>query len=522
MSAEATLLEAPTLRAWFGGALRLLETHRDALDALNVFPVADSDTGTNLALTIGEAVSAVASVPHDASAARVGAALARGALVGARGNSGVIVGQYLGAVLRHVASHGAADPAQALAVGADAAYRAVDRPVEGTVLTVARAVADGARAAVVVDPVQVLVAGCAAGWSALDRTPAQLGALGRAGVVDAGGLGLLLVLDGLLHALGVDGDDRAEAVLAPGRRPAAPTDGCAVDDPSQDGPDAGGEFEVMFVVAPDATTHGVPGPGAPGGQDGVAGALTAALRPLGGSLAVVGAGDLWQAHVHTDRPLDVVQVPVPAGTTRSQVRVRHLATQAGGRRSRRPLGLVAVTSAVGLVPDLARAGAVVVVVEPGRAPGPELARAVADTGSGHVLVLSCVALGPDAGGGTRQRAHVDVVDGLVETQLVSGSATLASLDPDLGDAALLGLVWDAVHRVRSARTDARPGAASEAARELLTDGTELMTVLVGAGVAVEAADGVVAAVREVAAVHGVEVVVHLGAVLGDGLMLGAE
>ncbi|HWS57635.1 MAG TPA: hypothetical protein VN257_03780, partial [Actinotalea sp.] len=278
-------------------------------------------------------------------------------------------------------------------------------------------------------------------------------------------------------------------------------------------------------------------------EDQVAARLSADLSALGESVAVVGGDGLWQAHVHTDRPLEVLALAAPSGTRTGQVRIRHLATQAGVHGAhRRTLGLVTVTGASGLVPDLARAGAVVVLVPPGDRVGPQLARAVDDTGSGHVLVLvvgdlpetalPSTALPDGAAAGARPgRAGVDAVAGLGEVHLVTGAATFASLDPSLGDAALLGLVVDAVSRVRAAHVELADGGADvgapgqagrvlTAARDLLTPRTTLLTVLTGTATP----PGPLAELRDgLAASHpAVDLVVLDGVLPGAQVGLGAE
>lgn len=536
MTDGPVVLTAPVLRAWLAGARERLETHRAGLDALNVFPVADSDTGTNLSLTLAEAAAAIEALPADASAARVGLALARGALVGARGNSGVIVSQYLGALLRHGGSP-PDGPAGALEAAADAAYAAVARPVEGTVLTIGREVALGARTAAdagVTEVTGLVSAGLAAGYAGLERTPQMLATLHRAGVVDAGALGLLVVLDALLVALGGATHDRAAGVLAAGseRWTGAASSGAPGQGAASDVCGDGGEFEVMYLVT---------GTGAGTGDAPDVGAdLSAALSAWGESVAVVGGEGLWQAHVHTDRPLDVLALAPPAATRSGQFRIRHLATQAGVHGPhRRALGLVAVTGAVGLVPDLARAGAVVVLVPPGELVGPELGRAVEDTGAGYVLVLAVGDLPPTAlpdGAGALARtgrSGVDVVAGLTEVQLVAGAATFTSLDPALGDAALLGLVWDAVSGVRSVvlpgpltvdgadvGAEGQGGPVLAAALDLLSATDGLLTVLTGAGTEPGQVRALVAGLA--AARPGLDVVVLDGVLPGDGVVLGAE
>lgn len=494
--AATAMLDATLLRAWADGAVQALADHRAELDALNVFPVADSDTGTNLYLTLREGRQALVAGGEPGGAR----AFARGALVGARGNSGVIVSQYLGELLRALPAGPltGAGVTEALRSATDAAYAAVARPVEGTVLTVARAVAEGARDACG-GPADVLAAALAAGYVALERTPAQLAPLRVSGVLDAGGWGLLLVLGALAEALGVRAPVLARtggAIRGGGRRAvAAPHDGAArhpddvahgsscpeQPDDDQDVVDAacphdaaGGAFEVMYVVA---------APAAEGRDDTVARRLREALAEVGDSVAVVGGDGLLQAHVHTDSPLAAVASADVAGMRATQVRVRHIARQAGVHGPHTPaLGVVAVTGAVGLTADLARAGAVVVLVLPGEQAGPELERAVDDTGAATVLVLAAdglVAAAPE-------RAGARTCDRLSEVQVVVGAATFATLaSTGAGAEALAAHVQAAVDGVRTAVADVGAGGDAgpvlAAARSLVTDRTALLTVLVPQG-----------------------------------------
>ncbi len=498
VQAAVEALDATVLRAWADRAVRSLDAHRAELDELNVFPVADSDTGTNLYLTLREGLDALArDGAREDEAARD---FARGALVGARGNSGVIVSQYLGALLRGLpggAVHGP-ELAQALCTATDAAYLAVAHPVEGTVLSVARSVGEGAAAAAErgLAPAGVLEAAVDAGYQALSRTATQLDALREAGVLDAGAWGLLLVLDALAEVL--HGDDRARAerpVPAMPERHSCVADGLA-----------GGEFEVMYVVV--ERTAG------DSGDVGVA--LREALSDVGESVAVVGGDGLWQAHVHTGVPLAAVAAADAVGGRATQVRVRHLASQSGVHGVHRPaLGLVAVTGSPALTADLARAGAVVVLVAAGEIAGPEVERAVDDTGAGRVLLLAVDGLlhAPVA-------RDVRAVDGLSEAQVVAGAATLASLDPTLGDVRLAEDVLAAVAAVRTAEVPdgAAPDAASALARELLAQPCGLLTVLTAAATPGPVVDALLA----VAAERGVEAIVLPTGAAGAQVVLGAE
>src|SRR2546430_3706768 len=182
------------------GSLAWLTINRDEVDALNVFPVPDGDTGTNMLLTLQSAVEDIRGLDEPDLSAMAKRA-SHGALMGARGNSGVILSQIFRGFSVGIGSHAAVDAtglARAFREGPDGASRAVVRPTEGTILTVAREAAAGAeaKAAQTNDLTQVVRAACEAAATAVERTPEQLPILKQAGVIDAGGFGLQLVLGG--------------------------------------------------------------------------------------------------------------------------------------------------------------------------------------------------------------------------------------------------------------------------------------------------------------------------------------
>ena len=211
-------LDAPAVRRWSIAAADALAEHQAEIDELNVFPVPDGDTGTNLALTLRAACDALAA---DAATTAADAlrTLARGAVLGARGNSGVIISQILRGFADAVDGSVCDAPGlqAALRQAADHAYAAVAEPLEGTILTVARAAADAAATAPATALGDVIKAAVAGASDALDRTTEQLPALARAGVVDAGGRGLVVLLDSLAGVV-----TGVRAVLGPPRRSARP------------------------------------------------------------------------------------------------------------------------------------------------------------------------------------------------------------------------------------------------------------------------------------------------------------
>ncbi|GAB4501925.1 MAG: DAK2 domain-containing protein [Anaerolineales bacterium] len=183
--------------------LTWLRTNQQTVNALNVFPVPDGDTGTNMLLTMQSAYNEIANLGHR-SAGQMAAAVAQGALMGARGNSGVILSQLWRGFARGLHGHetiDAATLARAFAEARDTAYKGVVRPVEGTILTVSKDIAAAAESAVTDDPLEMLRIVVAAADKSVERTPEFLPILKQAGVVDSGGKGLFFILEGMLRHL---------------------------------------------------------------------------------------------------------------------------------------------------------------------------------------------------------------------------------------------------------------------------------------------------------------------------------
>jgi len=304
-------LTADDLRAVIEGYADALAAHRESINRLNVYPVPDGDTGTNMALTLKSVVEELADAGPDMDATCT--AVAHGSLMGARGNSGVILCQILrglSAVFKEAGTIDSASIADALDAASAAAYGAVGRPVEGTILTVARVAAESGRAAADsgADLLGVLEAARAGGGEALAETPEMLPVLKEAGVVDAGGTGLLLLLDVALNR--VDGravpepDDDLEGASAEFLQ--------AFEAAHGDGSHGGGlaslRYEVMyFLEAPDESI--------PGFKD--------MWATLGDSIVVVGGDGLWNCHIHTDDIGPAVEAGIDVGKPRG-IRVTDL------------------------------------------------------------------------------------------------------------------------------------------------------------------------------------------------------
>ena len=290
-----------------------LRTHRELINRLNVYPVPDGDTGTNMALTM----ESVASELDGLEAPDLGAtcqAIAHGSLMGARGNSGVILSQLLRGLSDGLNTPegrpGARDLAGALVTADLLARDAVQRPVEGTILTVARGAAEGANVAADRGGSLVVVAEAARAGAAeaLALTPTLLPVLEQAGVVDAGGTGFLLLFDALLTVL----DDRP--MPEPSELPAVHAGGGAglhggsVSDDEAYAALAGLRYEVMYLL--EAADETIP-------------AFKEVWAGLGDSIVVVGGDGLWNCHIHTDEVGPAIEASLDAGRPRS-IRVTDL------------------------------------------------------------------------------------------------------------------------------------------------------------------------------------------------------
>ena len=196
-------IDGPALKNLASAALTWLRTNHEIVNALNVFPVPDGDTGTNMVLTMQSAFDEIENSPEK-HAGNLANDLAQGALMGARGNSGVILSQIWRGFARGVEGHEIIDGltfANALALARDTAYKGVVRPVEGTILTVAKDMASAAEAALeeTEDPIQLLEIVVEEAAASVERTPELLDVLKDAGVVDSGGKGLFFLIEGMLR-----------------------------------------------------------------------------------------------------------------------------------------------------------------------------------------------------------------------------------------------------------------------------------------------------------------------------------
>ncbi|MGW0751765.1 DAK2 domain-containing protein [Streptomyces sp. NPDC002587] len=418
-------LDAEAVRTWSSLALAALGRAREDIDAINVYPVADADTGTNLYLTAESAARALAAAFEDEAHAAAGTSLARavrafahGALVGARGNSGTILAQLLRGVADVLGDEPAGrEPgrllAEALTRAAQEAYAAVAHPVEGTMLTVAAAAARAAEhAAGQASGTAADVAGAAydAARAALVETPGQLAVLGRAGVVDAGGCGLVAVLGALWQALS-GREPAAEPVRGRAVPVPQPPEPCAQE---QDGP----AYEVIYLLE---------------ASDAAVAELRARLDGLGDSLVVVGGDGLWNVHVHVDDPGAAVEAGVVAGRP-YRIRITHFGDERRrGRGERAQRAVVAVVPGEGLAVLCGEAGATTVLVPPGEVPAvAELVDAVRRAHAREVVLLPGGAELRAVAAAAAEQARADGVRvAVIPTRsAVQGLAALAVHDPD--------------------------------------------------------------------------------------------
>lgn len=544
------VLDADVVLSWSRSALRALGDAREEIDAINVFPVADSDTGTNLYLTFEAACAAVADAPSG-SLSEVFDALARGAFLGARGNSGTILAQLLRGFAGVLAADDATHDdglvfAAALRAGVDSAYAAVGEPIEGTMLTVARAAADAAYASTGSDGpaglVAVAAAAAIAARAALDATPGQLDVLRRAGVVDAGGMGVVVLLDAVEAVLTGRWAPQHGSALPVVDPAAYAAFGDTISGPSTAAP----AYEVMYLLDAPA--------------DQVA-ELRVTLARLGDSVVVGGGAGEWNVHVHARDAGAAIEAGVARGAVR-RVSVTYLDTHTapavdrptGGAPGRRR-HIVAVAAGTGIAALYEPAGATVLRIDGDHRPtGADLAAALGDHDADEFIVLPnhrdllpvAEAAAAELRGVGRR---VAVIPSVAQVQ---GMAALAVHEPARSfDADVVAMTTAAGHARHGAVTVAESDGMTSAGRcfagdvlgvvdgdfavigsdpvavavdvvdRMLAPGGELVTVVVGVDDAAKAMATAVAATVE--REHPlVDVVVHDGGQPRYPLLLGVE
>jgi DAK2 domain fusion protein YloV len=361
-----------------------LSEHQEEVNNLNVFPVPDGDTGTNMLLTLQSAVEDIKESPA-AEVGKIARIAAHGSLMGARGNSGVILSQIFRGFANAVQGKSALTPAElgvAFEEAANAAYRAVIKPTEGTILTVAREAGRAAVAAgreVGASRVDVIRAAAEGAKQAVDRTPSQLRILREAGVVDAGGYGLQIMLEGMLRSFEAESSGETPARVVGSPSVAVPA--------SLDLPEEGWGYCTEFLIV---------------GKELEADRIRDEIAALGNSVLVVGDAELIKVHVHTDDPSRVINLAsshgrlerLSVGDMSSQH--RRIREEAGGPSlAAKPaarangLGLVAIVAGEGLV-EIFRSLGVDVIVEGGQTNNPstqDMLRAVEQAPYERILLL---------------------------------------------------------------------------------------------------------------------------------------
>lgn len=416
------------------GALRrylgLLREQQEALNRLNVYPVPDGDTGSNMVATM-ESVDD--HLGHSRKMDEVAEAVARGSLMGAQGNSGIILSQILRAMASTLEGREALDAAglrEALSGASAAAYQAVGRPVEGTILTVLRETAEAIAADDGDDLAVVLGAAYRAAEASLRRTPDLLPVLAEAGVVDAGGAGLLLLFAALAEEVG-------------GARPALPSDllSAAADlgdhhvhDPGDAEHGVGDlRYEVMFLLD---------------GEDGAGDRLKEAWAEIGDSIVVVGGDGDWNCHIHTDHIGAAIEAGIAEGRPH-RIRVTDLLEQAAAEEIHGPsgpvfeplpearkarVGVVAVAAGDGVV-EMFRQYGVQAVVVGGQTMNPSVGDLLAAVEAAHaktIIVLpdnkNVIPAAEQLDALTKKTIHV-----VPTRSVVQGLASLIGYEPN-GDA----------------------------------------------------------------------------------------
>ena len=546
--------------AVISGANNILK-NRKYVDSLNIFPVPDGDTGTNMSMTISAGSDAVAKLGDDATAAEVAKAAASAMLRGARGNSGVILSLLFRGFSKGLEDTVEADGAQlvkALSIGVEAAYKAVMKPTEGTMLTVARVAAEKGSAAAAIDndPIYVWDAICMGAAEALATTPDLLPVLKKAGVVDAGGQGVCMIFDGMMSVF--KNGEIIQTVMTEEERAA---------DNEEFFASVAAEFDSVitftycteFIVGRNADVKTDPNE------------LRMFLETIGDSVVVVDDEEIIKVHVHTEQPGDALTKGLQFGSLLT-VKIENMKEQHRkaaeqneadkaaheAKKAEKPvlepvepteeIGFVAIAAGEGLhglFTDLGCAQ----VVSGGQTMNPsteDIVAAVMATPAKHVLVLpnnkniimaaeqavplvtdrqihviptrtipqglsAMLAFDPDSDADTNAETMFAATEGVG-----TGSVTFAARDSDFGgfkikEGDIMGLVNGKLDYVGESPVRV----AYKTAKALLSRNTAFVTVIYGEGVSEEDANEVARLIRnkagddvEISVVNGGQPVYH--------------
>ncbi len=439
-------------RMFFAAANQLLK-QRDQINALNVFPVPDGDTGTNMYLTLKSSVDELSAMDHF-TVGKVTSAVSMGALMGARGNSGVILSQLFrgfGRQMDNKEKITTGEYAKAMQEGVNAAYKAVMRPTEGTILTVAKEAAKEAlaNARSHKDFVSFFELIVKKSEEALQKTPSQLPVLKQAGVVDAGGAGLLAIYQGFLQGITGKG---GEIELPVEEKPQSSSPTAVAQSVLQNSAEIEFGYCTEMIILGEKMD-----------QD----RLLQELTPLGDSLMVVGDPKILKVHVHTNHPGKALEFALAMGNL-SRVKVEnmreqhhHLLLQNEEQAAAdiapaavietKPVGVVAVAAGSGLV-DIFHSLGVDFVVEGGQTMNPsteDIVKAIEQVPAGQVFVLpnnkNIILAAEQAVGLTEKKVYV------IPTKSVpQGIASLLAFSPESTDyAAMQQAMLQAAKHIRT-------------------------------------------------------------------------
>lgn len=385
------------------GGARLLQQNEEQVNALNVFPVPDGDTGTNMNLTLSSGVREMDKVSSSTRVGDLAEALSKGLLMGARGNSGVILSQLFRGFAKAVSEKetiDARDLAEAFKKGVDMAYKAVMKPVEGTILTVSREAADRGmiRSRQTDDPAEVMAEVLSGAQQSLEKTPQLLPILAETNVVDAGGQGLVYILEGFLAALRGEGiseeaggdlsapeAERSLAAVAHGETAQSRIDPATIEH----------GYCTEFIIR------------LQGRRTFDEGDFREEMGAFGDSLLVVADEGLVKVHIHSERPGDALNFAQEFGDLTNikieNMREQHAqwaGTEAPAKREgaapaepavkeQKPYGIVAVASGDGIV-EMFRSLGAEAVIEGGQTMNPsteDIVKAIQDLSADHVFVF---------------------------------------------------------------------------------------------------------------------------------------
>jgi len=537
-TASITRCDGVLFRRSLLGSLTWLTANRDKVNQLNVFPVPDGDTGTNMLLTLESAIEEMGP-DENSDLSQVAGTVAHGALMGARGNSGVILSQVLRGFSQGVGENASVDCkelAHAFAEATAVAYKGVTKPTEGTILTVARKVSEAAlaKAEETEDIAELIQSVVSAAQRAVDDTPSQLAVLREAGVVDAGGYGLMVILEGFLKTVKgqeIPTTSKAARAPAPERQPAK------VGAHALETPEEGWGFCTEFLIEE---------PSKPFDE------VRRELTPMGNSAAIVGDDALIRVHIHTLDPGGLIAQATAYGTLQKlkvedMTRQHHeilahdppaqdedvasaappLGTNGYSRVPTGQVGVVAVAAGEGFRRIFEELGAG--VVEGGQTMNPsteDLLAAVTANGADEVIILpnnknvimtaqqvcslssktikvvasrtvpqgisALLNLDPGAGLEANSEAMASALDGVqtIEVTKAVRSTSVGGLKIKNGD--MIALVNGKITRAGKNAQEVVDGALEG----LKTDGFELCTIYAGAAVKDDEARDIVGHVRQ--------------------------